>query len=408
MNNLQIIKDEKFKGIYLSINFLLPIIKSEISNNVIWASTITKKSAKYITEREIDLIFSDLYDSSYGARVEILGDLYNIEFRMECLNSTFLPSKENVFKKALEVFLEIIYNPYVENNALDPKIVARQKALIEDKLKERKENKKVYAVSKLEEILDQGEPSSSYLYGDKENLDKVTPESAYKQYLKVLKDANVEVVLAGNVEDYMIDLIKDNVKFNSYKYDNVMQNNIKEKLSETIEKADSSQSVLVLGGKIKKYNVEDSYKYFVYNSILGQNPSSKLFQEVREKASLSYYINSIFRRFKGELVIYTGINSENYESAKKIIFKQINEMKNGNITENEFATAKKYLIAEFYDYCNSTESIARYYFYNKLCYGKTVSIQNMIENIQNISLQEVIDVAKNVEIQQMYLLKGGN
>ncbi len=63
--------------------------------------------------------------------------------------------------------------------------------------------------------------------------------------------------------------------------------------------------------------------HLMYNGVLGGYPHSKLFTNVREKASLAYYASSRFDGHKGILTIQSGIEMANYEKAVDIIRKQL-------------------------------------------------------------------------------------
>mgnify|MGYP002565354737 CR=1 FL=1 len=59
------------------------------------------------------------------------------------------------------------------------------------------------------------------------------------------------------------------------------------KLEEIIEKMDVTQGKIVIGMDLTLENVNQKYNAIVYNAILGGTANSKMFQEVREKASLA-------------------------------------------------------------------------------------------------------------------------
>ena len=68
---------------------------------------------------------------------------------------------------------------------------------------------------------------------------------------------------------------------------------------------------------------------------------SKLFQNVREKEGLAYYVFSRLEKFKGLMVISSGIEIENKDKTIEIINKQLEDIAKGNITEYEYEAAQK-------------------------------------------------------------------
>jgi len=62
---------------------------------------------------------------------------------------------------------------------------------------------------------------------------------------------------------------------------------------------------------------------------------------VREKAGLAYYAFSRLEKFKGLMVVSCGIEIKNKDKALEIIYKQLDEIKNGNISDYEYEASIK-------------------------------------------------------------------
>ena len=105
------------------------------------------------------------------------------------------------------------------------------------------------------------------------------------------------------------------------------------------------QSKLVLGYRTgTSFDSEDYYPLLMYNGILGGFPHSKLFVNVREKASLAYYVYSRLERLKGLMVIAAGIEAGEYQKALGIIEKQVEAMARGEISPAEMENTRRSLI----------------------------------------------------------------
>ncbi len=59
----------------------------------------------------------------------------------------------------------------------------------------------------------------------------------------------------------------------------------------------------------------------------GSSANSKLFQNVREKASLAYTVRSSYLKHKGVLLISAGIELDKYKKALDLIKIQVEDMK---------------------------------------------------------------------------------
>ena len=73
---------------------------------------------------------------------------------------------------------------------------------------------------------------------------------------------------------------------------------------------------------------------------MGGFPHSKLFVNVREKASLAYYAVSRLESHKGIMILMSGIETDKFDQALEIMKKQMAMMKSGEISETELKRTK--------------------------------------------------------------------
>lgn len=416
MSNIYKIEDEKFKSIYLALNFIMPVNRVQNSENAVLGSVLGKACDKYKSQKEIEEYLYGLYGATFNVNIEKLGDLYNIEFKIEFINKKYLPENTDVSKECIKFLYDIIYNPYLVNGEFEEGIVAREKEAILNRIKERKDDKLRYSVQKMEEILCPDEAFGMNLYGDEEIVEKITSKDLYKRYLDVINNSYIMVLVSGNLDGYenietkikevFENKLNDNVSLETLKY-NTSNNTVLESIEEVREIQDTTQSVLSIGMRIKDFTMDEYFAFNVYNTILGGTPSSKLFQNVREKESLAYTVRSRYYRFKPIFVIYAGIQLENYEKAKNVIIDQIEDMKNGKISDIEFESAKESLLADLLEWNDSKIALAKMKMTNIVAFlNDDMTIEKMRERIRKVTMQDVIDVAQKVSVQKIFLLGG--
>ncbi len=416
MINIYKINKEKFKSIYISVNFTMNVNREENSANALLASVLAKSSSKYNSQKEIEKYMASKYGASFDVNVEKYGDLYNIEFLVEGVNKEFLPNKEDITQDLISFLYDIIYNPNIKDGSFDETLVEREKEVILDKIRTKKDDKLRYGVLKMEEIMCQDEGFGMYVYGDEEIIQGITAKKLYDHYNKVINNSYITVIVSGNLKGYdgIEDVIRNKfeTKNNSIPYSDLVYNSHKgteqKKIKETFEESDTSQSVLSMGIRIKNSKIDDFYTLNLYNAILGATPSSKLFQNFREKESLAYTVRSRYYRFKDMIIIFAGIEKENYEKAKKVITKQITDIEEGNISDEEFNAAKESIIADLKEWDDSKIALSKMKISNILINNeKDVSVEDMIEKIKKVSKQDVIQISKNLEVEEIFLLGGG-
>lgn len=415
MINIQKINDKKFKSIYFSFNYTINANKKEMTESAILASIMSKSSRKYNSQKQIEKYLGNLYNTLFDVNVEKIGDLYNIEFKLECINKKYLPDNIDVVSDALKFLYDMIYDQSVENGRFDENLVNREKEYIKDKIKEQKDEKLKYGILKMEQILSKDEPFATSVFGDENQIDKITSNDIYNRYINVLNDSCINILISGNLDGYdnIEEIVKNifNEKINSsvnakdLVYDKHIDDSNKKDINETYETQQTTQSVITFGMRIRNSTTDDFFALNVYNAILGSTPSSKLFQNFREKESLAYTVRSRYYRFKSIIIIYAGIQKKNYEKAKEVVEKQIKDMEDGNITDIEFNAAKDSLVSDLVEWNDSKMSLAKMLFVNAFT-NTNYTLNEMIEKIQKVSLQDVINVAKKITLEEIYLLGG--
>lgn len=405
------INNDKFKSIYISYNFTMEVKENSVfSNNAVLGALMAKSSRKYQTQKEIEKYLNSLYGANYDVNVEKYGDLYNLEFRIEYINKKFLPGNEDLLENILNFLKEMIYNPadWTDEN------IKREKEFILERINERKDEKLKYGVQRAEELLCKDEPFGVFLYGDQDNVQNVDKDVLKNAYSELLKSC-VTVIISGNLEGYdnieeTFNEVFKNIEFSSKEVTDLIYNTKREsdnKTEEVKEYQDTTQSVLSLGLRIKDCTVDDFYALNLYNAILGTTPSSKLFQNVREKESLAYTVRSRYYRFKDIIVIFAGINKENYQKAVDVIKEQIEAIKKGEISKEEFESAKDSLMADLLEWKDSKIAMAKMKFANIIAFKDAdITVEDMRERMSRVTLEDVIRVANLVSVEKIFVLGG--
>lgn len=185
------------------------------------------------------------------------------------------------------------------------------------------------------------------------------------------------------------------------------ENEIKEKIDEpkvVNESMQITQGKLILGLDILDNSKESKYATSLYNIILGGSANSKMFQNVREKASLAYTAGSIYLRQKDNVFIKCGIDIPNYEKALEIIKQQLEQMRNGDFNEEDINNAKLLVSSTVGSIPETQDAELTYYFSQELS-DEFVSIEDYINRINDVTKEQILNIANNVQINTIYFLK---
>ena len=269
-------------------------------------------------------------------------------------------------------------------------------------------------VDKAIEAMYKNAPYGLYKYGYIEDLEQITNEQIFKRYKEILSMGKIDIYISGIYNEEEIEKAiceNENIKNLQAHKPNYIINNEEtetktkvENIQNVTEKLDVTQGKLILGLDILTNEKNSRFAISIYNAILGGSANSKLFQNVREKASLAYTCGSNYIRQKNNILIRAGIEIENYEKALEITKQQIEEMKQGNFTEEELENAKKYIINGIKAVEEGQDSEITYYMGLELSNLDT-TLKEYEENIKAITKENVVEIANKVSLNTIYFLR---
>ncbi|MBR3324574.1 MAG: insulinase family protein [Clostridia bacterium] len=392
-------ENNKFKTNEIAIFLTLPLKRETITMNALIPSVLRRGSATYKNQIEIGKQLENMYGAFFNCGIDKTGDYCILKFYIETLSDRFLPNGETVSQKSMDMLWDIIFNPLADNNSFNKEYVKQEKENLRKIIESKKDNKELYAFDRCIEEMFKNDSYGIYKNGYIEDLEKINESNLYEYYKQIINDCKIDIILNG------IDAKSISINKEIYNKDNTTVLKKSEKKNKKInmvkEKADVIQGKLILGLRAPEKN---KYAISLYNAILGGGANSKLFQNVREKASLAYSIGSRYIRRKDVILIITGIELKNYEKALRIIKQQINEMKSGNITNEELEKSRQLIISSLDMLKESQENMISFEFDQKL-FKENLTIDKYKEKIEKITLKEVIDIAQKVEIDTIYYLE---
>lgn len=391
------LKTNKFKTNLCSVFLTLPLKKDIVTTNSLLVSVLRRGFDKLKTQEEISKKLEEMYGAGFNCGVDKIGNYHVLKFYIETIDNQYTLEKENLLQEGIDLLLGIIFNPLIENGGFKKEYVKQEKENLKKILLARKDNKALYANERCIEEMFEGEPYSIYKYGNIEDIDKIDAKKLYEHYKKIINECRIDLFIIGeSIENIKVPDIKGK-KVQSLDITHIPH----EKIKIVKENLDVTQGKLIIGLNTP---IEDKAAISIYNAILGGGANSKLFQNVREKASLAYSASSSYIRRQNAIIIKTGIEIENYEKTLNIVKEQLKEMQKGNISDEEFNAAKKLAIASVDLIPESEEDMIAFYFDQRL-FDENLTVQDYLNKLGNVTKEQVIEIAKKVSIDTIYFLK---
>ena len=411
---LHLIKNERFKTNLIAVFLTMPLERENITKNAMIPMILRRGSKNMPTQEDISKNLEEMYGAIFDCGVEKKGENHILKFYLESINDEFLPeSQGKILKESIDKLLEIVFNPLVENEEFNKQYIEQEKINLKQIIEGRADNKSRYALDRCVEEMYKDTNYSLYKYGYVEDLENINASNLYISYKKIIEQCNIDIYVSGIVDEEIIKYIEENNNLKNInnrksiikKYEIEKEKPIKEKT--IFENLDVNQGKLIMGLKVPMQTEDKQYDTIIYNSILGGSANSKLFQNVREKASLAYTANSSYIRMKNTICINCGIEFANYEKAVEIIKTQLEEMKNGNFSEEDVENAKRGYISAIKSIEDEQDTEIMYYFGQEFTNIK-LDIKGYEDRISKVKKEDIIEIAKIVKIDTIYFLQDGS
>lgn len=405
---------KKYKTNLISLFLTVPLNRETVTYNALIASILRLGTNNLNNQEEISKVLENMYGAEFNCGIEKLGDNQIIKFYIETLNDAFLPHDENLLERAIGLIMDIAFNPLVENGGFCEQYIQTEKANLKNIIESKINDKDQYSFDRCIEEMYKDDSYSIYKFGYVEDIEKIENKDLYKQYKTIIDTAKIDIYVSGNFNTEELKTImekNENIKkLNARNDEYIISKNIPKKYTNEVKKVEERQNVtqgkLVLGLDIDDNSINSKYVLAIYNVIFGASPTSKLFQNVREKASLAYTARSAYVRQKNNIFIRCGIEIKNYDKAVKIIYEQLDDMKNGKFSEEDINIAKRAMISAIKGIQDEQSAEITYFLAQELS-GNEPNYDEYMEKINAVTKNQVIEIANKISVNTIYFLTGG-
>lgn len=410
--NLHCINTDKFKTNLIAVFLTTNIKREDVTKNALISSVLRRGSKNMTTQEEISKTLENMYGASFDCGIDRTGKNQVLKFYIESLNDNFLPNNnENLLEQSFNKLFEIVFNPLVEEDGFKPEYVEQEKNTIKNIIEGRVDNKARYAMDRCIEEMYGKDGYGIFKYGYTEDLEKINNVELYNAYKKLLNECKIDIFVSGMLNENTIKMIQENENIKMLcdrdaMYIPTVLENRKMPTEEKIQQdsMEVSQGKLVVGLDVDIKDEDEKFDVLIYNTILGGSANSKMFQNVREKEHLAYVASSNYLRHMNNIFINCGIEIENYEKTVDLIKKQIEDLKNGDFSDDDIVNAKKVIISGIKSIDDEQDSQITYKFGQELANMK-IDLDEYMKRIGKISKEDILKIAKSVYINTIYFLK---
>ncbi|MDP1710606.1 MAG: pitrilysin family protein, partial [candidate division WWE3 bacterium] len=253
----------------------------------------------------------------------------------------FVKSAAKNLKASLDILTDIVLNSLFRVEDLE-----REKGVIIEELRMYKDDPKRWVFNVAGKLIFGDHPLGRETIGTEESI-RGMKRSDFIDYLQGwYTSTNMVVAVVGKIEesevvgrvkgilgDYQVCPVPEIVKFES--------NQTTAGIS--IEERKTDQTHFILGVRAYPRNHPREEALQVLTTILGGGMSSRLWNEIREKRGLAYYIRAGWWDFAdtGVFAVRGGVNNAKFEGALKVVLDELKRASEEKVPGEELAKAKE-------------------------------------------------------------------
>jgi len=296
-----------------------------------------------------------------------------------------MPSKH--LNLALTVLSDMVKNPLFDKKELE-----KERKVIFEEIKMRKDNPKIYVCDKIQSYLYGGSLGKN-LIGTHETMNSISKEQLFQKFKEAYQPNNL---ILGIVGDADFDTI---VKFAEKNFGATQGKITKQKISTKNESKSEKrkgidQANLIFAHHVPLAGDKKSYAAMILGTLMAGGMSSRLFSEIREKRNLAYAVtgDSDINQDFSYNVIYVGTTAENVDKIKKLILEEFKKVAEG-LTEKELNQTKEQLVGNYNISMEDSQTQLLNLLINEIN-GDAKEFYDFVKNISDVKLSDVKDLAK--------------
>lgn len=399
---------EQFRRIHIAAFLHLPLAEETVAAAALLPQILRRGTRKHPAAIDLENTLADLYGANLHAGVHKIGDRQVQAFTLSLPADTYV--SEPVFNAGLGLLREVMFEPAEQNGGFMPDYVEQEKQLQIGRIRSLINQKIQYAVTRCIGEAFAHEPYGLYILGTEEGVAALNREGLWNLHQKLIAESPIDLYVVGAVDPSQVESqLKEIFALDRPAPLSLPPTHVETRSGdarEIIQEEPIEQAWLVhcLRSDIS-YGDPDRWALMMFNGLLGGTTQSKLFMNVRERASLAYAAASQYDANKGVILAFCGIAPDHYERASQLMQDQVEALRRGEITDDEWEGTLRSLITRLRSTLDSPAGLILRHLQGAV-EGVEQTIDEAIAGLESLSREQVAEVGKRLQLDTIFLLRG--
>ena len=401
------IENKRFNTTQITYNFYIPLNAETMATDTLIPYLLTSCCDRFRDYIALNLRLLELYGADLSCSASKCGDSLLIKLGVSSIRDGFSFDSSRPATEAAELLSSMVFEPALYSGVFGEKDIEREKRKTIERIEGEINNKRSFARTRLFEEMFGDDPFGKFGYGTVEEVKAITENDLVAAWQKLLKTAYVRIIAVGDTYPDEVFKLAEN-QFSKIEREGAEPPKTHRFLEEcesprtVTERFEVTQGKLAMGFTSRLHgSLAEATALSVCTDVFGGGPYSKLFENVREKQSLCYYCSASARRSKGFVLVESGIEEKNAETAFSAVLKELEDMKQGLFEDSTVEASKLSIIDSLNSYYDNAAALDGWYSRNL---DEHISPEEAAELVRAVTREDIINAAQGINLHTVYRL----
>ena len=408
--NLRVFRTKKFKVDAFRLFLQLPLAPG--AGRVALVPSVLRRGTRRLpASGQLAAALESLYGADLSVDVMKLGERHLVTASLETVHPRYVGADRGLTRQALELLRDVVFDPAMERGHLRDDYVAQETENLRRTIEGIVNDKGQYAMYRLVQEMFAGTPFAVPRYGRIEDFADLDSAGLTDVYRDILGRAQLDLYAVGDFDpDALAAQVSDVFGSDLAGRTPValpaptVPGARAGRTRTVVDRMAVNQGKLAIGLWTGLGFGDPRFPALtVANGILGGFAHSKLHQNVRERASLAYYAFSRLEGTQAAAFITAGIEFADFDRALAIIQEQVEAIRDGQVTEEEFVSTVRTLR----HHVRVGEDVPGALILSHLersMYGMPADADSRVRALDAVRIEDAVAAARGVETDTVYFL----
>ncbi|HSO20441.1 MAG TPA: pitrilysin family protein, partial [Desulfosarcina sp.] len=296
----------------------------------------------------------------------------------------------------LETMVDILCDIYL-NSVFDEQEVARERPVIFQEIGMVEDSPEEWVHTMMGPAFWGSHPLGRSILGTPENIQTFDSRTIKRFFRRLYRPDRVVIAAAGNVvHDHLVQMVGPVFSAIASGSGHLSRSTPSSGCGRTRRHRDLEQTHICLGMPGVSVTDPDRFAASLFNTILGGNMSSRLFQTIREERGLAYAIYSFMTSYAdtGMLGVYTAVAPKDADACIDLVMGEIRTMTTHPVSLETLQDAKSFVKGNLLMAEESPDNQMVRLAHNEFYFGRTVPMQTVIDHIDAVTTEDLLTLAE--------------